>query len=234
METTVAPSYTNISMDHIERKLIYPFIKMFSLICLRLIEETYFTRTSNKKDLMKFFNEFNTKHESIKFEYQISKTNIGFLDTKVYIENNKLYTKIYRKKTDRQTFLNVSSEHPKYLKSSIKYSQVLRIKRVYLKTTDFKYYLHKLKERFVKQGYNKNPIDQQFSKVKTIGRNEVLKDKTHDKETKNRTLLVLTYNHFLPNIRKHWNILNISGTLQGSIQEKPITAFKRNRNLIKI
>ena len=47
---------------------------------------------------MKFFNEFNTKHESIKFEYQISKTNIGFLDTKVYIENNKLYTKIYRKK----------------------------------------------------------------------------------------------------------------------------------------
>ena len=95
METTVAPSYTNISMDHIERKLIYPFIKMFSLICLRFIEETYFTWTSNKKDLMKFFNEFNTKHESIKFEYQISKTNIGFLDTKVYIENNKLYTKIY-------------------------------------------------------------------------------------------------------------------------------------------
>ena len=82
LETTVAPPYTNISMDHIERKLIYPFIKMFSLICLRLIEETVFTWTSNKKDLMKFFNEFNTKHESIKFEYQISKTNIGFLDIK--------------------------------------------------------------------------------------------------------------------------------------------------------
>ena len=65
-----------------------------------------------------------------------------------------------------------------------------------MKTTDFKYYLQKLKERFVKQGYNKNPIDQQFSKVKTIGRNEVLKDKTHDKETKNKTLLVLTYKHY--------------------------------------
>ena len=39
----------------------------------------------------------------------------------------------------------------------------------------------------------------------------------------------------MPNIsnvvRKHWNILNISRTLQGLFQEEPITAFIRNRNL---
>ena len=39
----------------------------------------------------------------------------------------------------------------------------------------------------------------------------------------------------MPNIsnivRKHWNILNISRTLQGLFQEEPITTFKRNRNL---
>ena len=63
--------------------------------------------------------------------------------------------------------------------------------------------MQKLKERFVKQGYNKNPIDQQFSKVKTIGRNEVLKDKTHDKETKNKTLLVLTYKHYRGHSKKN-------------------------------
>ena len=32
-------------------------------------------------------------------------------------------------------------------------------------------------------------------------------------------------------VRKHWNILNISRTLQGLFQEVLITAFKRNRNL---
>ena len=37
-----------------------------------------------------------TKHESIKFEYQISKTSITFLDTEVYIKNTN--TKIYGKK----------------------------------------------------------------------------------------------------------------------------------------
>ena len=39
----------------------------------------------------------------------------------------------------------------------------------------------------------------------------------------------------MPNIsnivRKYWNILNISRTLQGLFEEEPITAFKRNRNL---
>ena len=46
---------------------------------------------------MKFLNELKTKYESIKSEYQISKTNMTFLDTEVYIKNNNLYTKINRK-----------------------------------------------------------------------------------------------------------------------------------------
>ena len=60
-------------------------------------------------------------------------------------------------------------------------------------------------------------------------------EKTYDKGTQNKTPLVLTYNRFSSNIsniaRKHWNILNISRTLQGLFQKEPITAFKRNRNL---
>ena len=67
-----------------------------------------------------------------------------------------------------------------------------------------------------------------------IDRNELLKEKTHGKETQNKTPLVLTYNRFLPNIsnivRKQWNILNISRTPRVLFQEKLITAFRRNRN----
>ena len=82
-------------MDHFEKRLIYPFIKGFSLIYLRFTDDIFFIWTGNKKDLMKFLNKLNRKHESIKFEYQISKTSITFLDTEVYIKNNKLYTKKY-------------------------------------------------------------------------------------------------------------------------------------------
>ena len=130
------------------------------------------------------------------------------------------------------------------MNTSTPYSQALRIKRIYskttdfkyhcLKTTDFEYHLQELKERLVNQGYNKKSINQQFSKVITIDRNELLK-KTRDKETQNKHPLQSACNRFLPNIgnivRKHWNILNISRALQDFFQKEPITAFKRNRNL---
>ena len=48
--------------------------------------------------MMKFLNELNTKFKCSTFECQISETNAEFLNTNIYIKNNKLYTKIYRKK----------------------------------------------------------------------------------------------------------------------------------------
>ena len=116
---------------------------------------------------MKFVNELNTKYESLKFKYQISKTGVTFLDTEVFIKNSKLYTKIQRKKADRQIFLNINFEHPKSLKT-----------RICSKTTHFEYQLQELKERLINQGYNKKSIDQQSSKVKTIDGNELLKEKS--------------------------------------------------------
>ena len=72
------------------------------------------------KDPMKFLNELNTKHKSIKSENQTCKTSITLLDTEVYIKNNKLYTK-YTKKWDRLAFLNININN-----NSIPYSQTIR------------------------------------------------------------------------------------------------------------
>ena len=66
--------------------------------------------------------------------------------------------------------------------TSISCDKSLRIKIICLKTTDFKYHLQELKERLVNQGYNKKSIDQQFSKVKKIDINKLLKETPHDKE----------------------------------------------------
>ena len=71
MGINCAPSQINMFTDYFERKITYPFIKGFSLIYVRFIEDIFFTLTGNKKDLMKFLNELNTKYQSIKFEDQI-------------------------------------------------------------------------------------------------------------------------------------------------------------------
>lgn len=69
-ETICTPSYCNIFVGHSERKHMYPFIKSFSSVYLRFVDEI-FSWSGNKKNGIKFLNEFNAKQECIKFEYQI-------------------------------------------------------------------------------------------------------------------------------------------------------------------
>ena len=126
MGTIRAPGFANIFMSHFERKFIYPFSEGLSLNYLRFINDIFFIWAGSKDQLITFLNDSNTRYKSIKFEYKISQSSIPFLDTEVYIKNNKLYTKIYRKETDRQNFLHINSEHPISLKNSIPYSQVLK------------------------------------------------------------------------------------------------------------
>ena len=105
MGTICAPSYGKIFMDHFERKFIYPFIKTFSLMFLRFIDDIFFIWTGNKTNLEKLLNELNTKHPSVKFEYEIAKERISFLDTEIYIKNNKLHTRYLERKQTIQPWL---------------------------------------------------------------------------------------------------------------------------------
>ena len=59
-------------------------------------------------------------HPSIKFHLKYSKTEIEFLDTKIYKHTNgKLCLTINRKPTDRQNYLHFKSVHPPFLKKTI-------------------------------------------------------------------------------------------------------------------
>ena len=95
-----------------------------------MIDDIFFIWTGSKEELISKLDELNRKHDTNKFESKTSKTSIYFLDTDMYIKNKKLYTKIYRKQTDRQSFLHIDSEHPKSFKDSIPYIQAIRIKRI--------------------------------------------------------------------------------------------------------
>ena len=177
MGTICAPFYPNIFMDHFEKKYRYPFLQGLSIICyfinLRFIDDVFFIWTGTKEqhticlnNLNKKHNSINfeykisqTRHNSINFEYKISQTSITYLDTEVSIQNNKLVTKICRKRTDRQNFLYIDSDHAKSLKDSISFTQALRIKRICTTPNDFNHYCEKLKQRFVSQGYQPQLIN---------------------------------------------------------------------------
>ena len=95
--TIGTPSYTNILMDHFEGKFIYSFIKAFSFIYLRIIDDIFLYGHAVKHIWKKILRELNTKHLSIKFEFKILKERISFLDTEIYIKTKKYIPKYLEK-----------------------------------------------------------------------------------------------------------------------------------------
>ena len=127
--TICVPAYANIFMASFKLKYIYPYIKDKTKMSSRFIDDLFMIWTGSEQELLDFMSDLNKNHCSIKFEFKYSQTKIKFLDVLVYKGHNiMLQTRIYRKQTDRQNYLDARSEHPKSLKDSIPYSLALRIK----------------------------------------------------------------------------------------------------------
>ena len=150
--TICAPPYINIFMDHFERKYTSPFLQGLSVIYLRFIDVIFFVWKGSKEQPICNLDELNTKHDSIKFEYKILKASISFLDTEVYIKNNKLNTKIYTKQINRPRLLHIDPEHPKSLRYSVPYSQALQIQRICAASKDFEVTVRSSKIDFLNKG----------------------------------------------------------------------------------
>ena len=125
MGTKCAPSYANIFMGWFEEKFIFLLLTNLSDFHLRFIDGIFLIWNGTKTEFDNFLKKINECHPSIKFEYEMSKTEINFLDTTVFKVNNKLQTKLYVKPTERRTYLRSKSEHPNSTKKSIAYSQAL-------------------------------------------------------------------------------------------------------------
>ena len=233
MGTKCAPSYANIFMGWFEEKFIFLLLTNLSDSYLRFIDDIFLIWNGTKTEFDNFLKKINECHPSIKFEYEMSKTEIHFLDTKVFKVNNKLRTKLYVKPTDRQSYLHSKSEHPNSTRKSIAYSQALRFNKICYNRSDLHNNCTRLLNTLTKRGYNKTDTTTQINRAITIPRNELLnKIKTSNTE---RLPLTVTYNRTLPDLKtiidKNWHILQIEPKLKDIFAKPPILAFKRNKNL---
>ena len=183
---------------------------------------------------MTFFDEINQVHTTIKFDFNFSTSEVNFLDLTIYKDKRgKLQTRIYTKPTDKHAYLHKNSAHPYHLKKSIPYGQALRLKRICSDEKEFIDASKQLTSNLLNRGYEESEIKEQINKANERNREELLQYKP--KESLNKIPYVITYNTQLPNLKeaidKHWNILNINTQMQNIFKDKPIIAFRRNKNL---
>ena len=143
----------------------------------------------HKSRVNDFIKELNEKHKTIKFDFQISPRKIAFLDTMLYKdENNHIQTTLYRKPTNQQTFLHAKSVHLRSLKSSIPYSQALRLKTICSTSTEFDKNCAIIKQNFLDRQYKEEVLDEQIKKVDRIERKELFKCKEKKQQKQNSTI----------------------------------------------
>ena len=101
MGTKCASSHANIFMGWFEEKFIFPLLTKLSNFYLRFIDDIFLVWNGTKTEVDNFLKKIKECHPSIKFEYEMSQTEINFLDTTVFKANNKLRTKVHVKPTDK-------------------------------------------------------------------------------------------------------------------------------------
>ena len=105
MGTIYVPSYANIFMEKFESAHIYPYIRDKTTMYLQY-RDLFFIWKGREEELISFIEDPNKKYPSVKFGFKYSKTEIEFLDTKIYKDTNgKLCLAIYHKPKDWQKLL---------------------------------------------------------------------------------------------------------------------------------
>lgn len=232
MGSKMAPQYANLFMADLEDKFLNS-IQQKSYRYYRYIDDIFMIWTEGEENLNQFFSLINTFHPSIKLKMDYSNTHVNFLDTTVYIRDDKLHTSIYRKPTDRCSYLHSSSFHPQHTKRAIIHSQAIRYHRICSDPEDRDKHLRTLADSFHKKGYKDKTINNSINTALKTRRENLLQ--YTEKKTNNRVPLVTTYNPALEGIKKIIKdlqpIITEDETLKGIFQQPPLLAFRQPPNL---
>ena len=193
MGTRTAPSFANLFMRHLEERLIEGH-DLKPRVWYRFVDDIFLIWEHGEEKLHNWVKYLNNAHSTKKFTLEYSKKEINFLDTMVKKnKENKLYTDLYTKKTDTNSYLNYKSAHPPHCKKSLPYSQFLRIKRICTNSEDYEKHAKKKIGEFQQKGYPHKLLRESKEKVDSLNRESLFQKKKDKQETTEATFMTTTY-----------------------------------------
>ena len=228
MGTKVAPTIANLVMGNFEKQFVYSYPTQPSL-WIRYIDDNFMIWPHGPAALETFIQHLNSVHPTIKFTFEYSTKSVSFLDTMVIKDDQgKLYTDLYTKPTDTHAYLHYSSCHPQHQKEGGPYGQLLRLKRICSKETDYQKHASNMLTHYSRRGYPPNTLTAAYNKAQTRDREELLSPRTQNPSPATDTPLfcIIPYNPGNPAVRKilqdNWHILETDPKLQ-CVADKPLT-----------
>ena len=227
-----ACSYADIVMGVIDKKAKSGTIQPNLLWWYR--DHIFDLWTRGQYKLIEFTEFINSPYPTIKFTLVYSPTSLNVLDLTLNLVEGYIQTDIYSKPTDNHIYLLRNSAHPAHCTKAIPFGVATRVKRNCSTPESFEKRSIGYQNYLINRGYNPNQVRQQFDKVRSIPREDLLAPTT--KESNKMFPLVLDYNPNLPNIGKilhsYKHLIYDSPSLakifpKGSI----IPSFRRPKNI---
>ena len=198
------------------------------MLWIRYIDDIFQIWTHCIEEFRKFEKHLNQSVDSIKFETDISTSEVHFLDVTVKLDNGNLETSLYTKPTDAHNYLSFKSCHPKNCKKAIPYSQFLRVRRIYSNDDDYIKHGKDLARHFLRAEYPANVVQQAFERAYDKERRLLLypapKQVLSDKDIIPEIFLISTYHpsgSFLDQlIRKNRYLLDRSSSTRSILNWK--------------
>lgn len=158
---------------------------------------------------------------------------MNFLDILMYKKQNKLFSTLYRKSTDRNSILHGQSYHPVPLKKSLPISQFNRVRRICTTDQDYMEQANDLERRFQERLYKDQWISKARQRFNTTDQKTCL-ERTKNKKTETKINCIIEYSplsqEFKKIVNKYWYILQSDPSLK-ELSEPPRIVLKRPPNL---
>ena len=160
-------------MDKLEKQIL-KCAPYKPLVWWRYIDDVFMVWQHGRESLQQFLGFLNNFHPSIKFTAEYSNTKVNFLDVQVFLEGNYIKTDLYVKPTDTHQYLEASSCHPYHAKSSIPYSQTLRLNRICSERKMFDKRCNELESWLMARGYSAKLVRQKVLEARKLKWKKVL------------------------------------------------------------
>ena len=126
----LAPPFACLGVGELEKQFFNSNHDNVKIIQMwkRFIDDIFALIKGSEEQCIALVNYLNTLMPGVvKFTYSYSTEKVVFLDLEISLVDGKIETNLYIKPSNSQIYLDYHSNHPEHTKSSIPYSQALRV-----------------------------------------------------------------------------------------------------------